>query len=155
LADTLAFTGHRPDKIERSLIEVRCGLVHYLTLFRPDEAITGMADGFDTEAALTCLELDIPLVAAVPFRSHHSYVNNEVYMFILTQCRRVVYVHEGHETHYPWLFQKRNVWMVDNSTRLATCWDGSSGGTANCVRYAKKVGRKMDRVWGIDPNEDH
>lgn len=151
MTDVLAFTGHRPDKIHDSLIEVRCGLVHYLTLFRPDEAIGGMADGFDTEAALTCIELDIPFTAAVPFRGHQSRVDREVYSFILSMAKRVVHVSDE-PYRGPWQMQMRNVWMVDRSTRLATCWDGSSGGTANCVRYARQVGRKMDRVWGVDPN---
>lgn len=152
MSDVLAFTGHRPNKIKEHLIEVRCGLVHYLTLFRPDEAITGMADGFDTEAALTCIELDIPLTCAVPFRGHQSRVSTEVYSFIIKMAKRVVYVSQDMYLG-PWQLHARNAWMVDNCTCLAVCWDGSSGGTAHCVRYAKKVGRKMDRIWGVDPNE--
>jgi len=33
--------------------------------------------------------------------------------------------------------------MVDLSDMVAAFWDGSSGGTGNCVRYALKVGKKM------------
>ena len=35
--------------------------------------------------------------------------------------------------------------MVDLSDMVAAFWDGSSGGTGNCVRYALKVGKKMVR----------
>lgn len=150
LSDILAFTGHRPNKLVGHESSVQISLVDYLTAQRPDEAITGMADGFDTYAALACLELDIPLTAAIPFRGHRSNVDQDVYDFIITHCKRVVHVSESYLG--PWVMQTRNVWMVDNSTRLGTCWDGTKGGTANCVRYARKVGRRIDRIWGVDPN---
>ena len=149
--DIVAFTGHRPNKIHEHLAAIRTGTLEYLTEFRPDEAISGMADGFDMEAALCCLELDIPLTCAVPFKGHHSWTAPEVYDFILKAASRVVYVSQD-VYKGPWQLQERNVWMVDNATRLATCWDGTTGGTANCIRYAKKVGRKMDLIWGHDPN---
>ena len=33
---------------------------------------------------------------------------------------------------------QRNKYMVDNSSIVIACWDGTSGGTANCVGYAKR-----------------
>ncbi|WP_188052008.1 hypothetical protein [Azospirillum sp. Sh1] len=41
----------------------------------------------------------------------------------------------------------RNEWMVDHSDRLLALWDGSQGGTANCVRYARGLGRPIDNLW--------
>ena len=37
----------------------------------------------------------------------------------------------------------RNVWMVNNSFKLITVWDGTTGGTGNCVKYAKKHGNEI------------
>jgi hypothetical protein len=37
--------------------------------------------------------------------------------------------------------------MVDHGTRVAALWDGSSGGTGNCIRYARRVGRPFDNLW--------
>jgi uncharacterized phage-like protein YoqJ len=39
--------------------------------------------------------------------------------------------------------QKRNEYMVDNSDIVIAVWDGSKGGTYNCVKYAEKLGKKI------------
>lgn len=39
--------------------------------------------------------------------------------------------------------QKRNEYMTDNSDIVIAVWDGSKGGTANCVRYAKKLNKEI------------
>ncbi|PDM40709.1 hypothetical protein CN643_09835 [Parageobacillus yumthangensis] len=45
--------------------------------------------------------------------------------------------------------QKRNEYMVDHSRLIIAAYDGSKGGTANCLRYAMK---KWDReIWILDP----
>ena len=41
----------------------------------------------------------------------------------------------------PYLMQERNKIIVNNCDTLIALWDGSSGGTANCVNYAKTTGR--------------
>lgn len=33
--------------------------------------------------------------------------------------------------------------MVDNSDFVIAVWDGTKGGTANCVRYAKKLNKEL------------
>ena len=43
------------------------------------------------------------------------------------------------------IYQRRNQRMVDLSDMVAAFWDGSSGGTGNCVRYAQKVKKPMVR----------
>jgi uncharacterized phage-like protein YoqJ len=43
--------------------------------------------------------------------------------------------------------QVRNEWMVDSSDGVVALWNGTAGGTANCVRYAEKVGRPIDNLW--------
>ena len=39
--------------------------------------------------------------------------------------------------------------MYDKTDILIAVWDGSKGGTANCVRYMKKLGKEIIR---IDPS---
>jgi len=39
--------------------------------------------------------------------------------------------------------QKRNEYMVDNADIVIAVWDGTKGGTCNCVRYAKKLGKDI------------
>lgn len=40
----------------------------------------------------------------------------------------------------------RNKWMVEQSDRVIAVWDGTLGGTANCVRYAKSQGRTIVQI---------
>ena len=48
-----------------------------------------------------------------------------------------------------WKMQKRNEWMADKATRIVALWDGSPGGTANCIAYASKIGRPIDNLWTL------
>ncbi|MNP85294.1 hypothetical protein D3C76_1849670 [compost metagenome] len=46
--------------------------------------------------------------------------------------------------------QKRNEWMVDNSKFIISVWDGTKGGTGNCVKYAEN---KNKHISNINPKE--
>lgn len=37
--------------------------------------------------------------------------------------------------------------MVDNSNAVLALWNGSEGGTGNCVRYAKEKNKKIFQLW--------
>ena len=39
--------------------------------------------------------------------------------------------------------QKRNEYMVDKCDILLAVWDGSAGGTNNCVKYARKLDKEI------------
>jgi uncharacterized phage-like protein YoqJ len=39
--------------------------------------------------------------------------------------------------------QDRNKWMVDHCDALVAIWNGTSGGTANCVKYALSVNKPI------------
>ncbi len=40
----------------------------------------------------------------------------------------------------------RNKYMVNNSDYVLAVWNGSSGGTYNCIKYAKKQNKKIDYI---------
>jgi uncharacterized phage-like protein YoqJ len=42
--------------------------------------------------------------------------------------------------------QIRNEWMVDRADQVIAIWDGTSGGTANCVEYATKMNKPILRI---------
>ena len=42
--------------------------------------------------------------------------------------------------------QERNEWMVNNCDVLIAVWDGTSGGTANCVKYAESLQLDIRRI---------
>lgn len=96
--------------------------------------------------ARACVKLDIPFLAAVPCYGQETRWRDEDitrYKRLLKKASKVVYVHKGN--YNPSVMQKRNVWMVDNSTKLLALWNGdTSGGTYNCIEYAKKKKRKIE-----------
>lgn len=148
----IAITGHRPDKlggysedIYRRLVEM---YVHVFKDLRPARVISGMALGADQAAAEAAISLEIPVIAAVPFEGQESRwpeMSQIQYHNILDRCSEVVVVCDG--GFAGWKMQKRNEWMVDHSELLLTLWNGTPGGTGNCVEYAKKVKKEMLHLW--------
>lgn len=131
----VALTGHRSEKLDEANGRLFARISYDKS--RPDTVITGMANGFDLWAGHEAMAAGIPIVAAVPFRDHKSrVVDKALYLEIIEYAKEVVYVYD--KPGYPgaWVYQKRNEWMVDHAERLLACWDGSGGGTANCVKYA-------------------
>jgi len=45
--------------------------------------------------------------------------------------------------YHPVKMQLRNRYMVDNSDVVVGIWDGSSGGTCNCIKYAMKSDKQI------------
>lgn len=153
----VAFTGHRSDKLGGYELPnpiynyVYKETVKIIKEINPDEAISGMAMGFDQWAAVICLREGIPLTAAIPFKGQEKLwlkSSQEQYNKILVKCNNIHIVCEG--GYAAWKMQHRNKWMVDNCDILIACWDGTSGGTENCIQYAEKIGREIYR---IDPND--
>lgn len=119
----------------------------------PEKAVSGMALGIDQDFVSVCIDLRISFIAAVPFLGQESQwpaESQRLYFALLDRAEKVEYVCEP--GYAPWKMQKRNEWMVDwigEDGRLLAIWDGSQGGTGNCVRYADQLGRKIVR---IDPD---
>ena len=144
----LSATGHRPNKIGGYSADAdtkRCQLAHDFLKPRADRlkhVISGMALGWDMAWAEAALALSISFIAAVPFNGQDSLwpaLSQKRYKVLLQHAKKVVVVCAG--GYDVWKMQKRNEWMVDNSAAIVALWNGTSGGTANCVRYAnlKKV----------------
>lgn len=149
----VAFTGHRPDKLggyETPNPTQRwvCWCLHdELLALKPDQTITGMAQGVDQWAAAICLNNNIPYIAAIPFVGQESMwpaAAQSRWRYLLGRAVETVVVCEG--AYAPAKMQKRNEWMVDHCDVLLAVWDGTSGGTANCVRYAEKKKKMIVRI---------
>lgn len=148
----LAGTGHRPDKLGGYGADISARLVDLaraaLTKYQPDEVISGMALGWDTALALAAIDLGIPLTAAVPFEGQERKwrpEQQELFRTILAQATNVVVVSPG--GYAVWKMQVRNEWMVDRATGMLALWDGSSGGTGNCIAYARTREVEIVNLW--------
>lgn len=152
-------TGHRPDKLNREY-DLKGPLTKSIAeevykafdAVKPDVVISGMALGFDMIIAICAIKKGIKLHAAVPFAGQEKKWPEEsqkLYNGILRRAGEVTIVCEGGYAAYK--MQHRNQWMVDNSEKVIACWDGSDGGTKNCVDYVLKFPKK--EIIRIDPKK--
>lgn len=154
----LAGTGHRPAKlggygehIKKRLIQVAESNVRKL---KPDLIISGMAQGWDMALAHAAIACKIPFLAYVPFKDQEYLwpVRSQLeYKDLLTKAKNVVEVCEP--GYAPWKMQKRNEAMVNACDEVLALWDGSSGGTGNCIRYAKSKGKLIHNAWSVWINQ--
>lgn len=143
----VAFTGHRPNKLNNEYAGkgpisdyIRSEIRSTLLRLQPAVVVVGMALGVDMLAAEVAIELGIPVIPYIPFVGQESkwpYLSQLRYRHILSQSLAPVIVSGG--GYAPWKMQWRNKAMCDRSHILIAVWDGSPGGTANCVKYGKTV----------------
>ena len=146
----IAFTGHRIGRMPLdSEVKIRAFLEGMRDLHGENlRVISGMAHGVDQLAANIAVELGVPYTAAVPwvgFAGNWEPAHRESYLGLLEKAERVCVTADVQE-YRPWVYQKRDEWMVDNSDLLASVWDGvEAGGTWNTIKYARKRGLQ-DRI---------
>jgi uncharacterized phage-like protein YoqJ len=159
---TLAFTGHRGDKLGGIWLPSQGpdvvallvdDLVRRALVSDGLTVISGMALGWDmlvAQAAVAASDFGAPVrvIGAVPFRGQDQRwpeASRRCWHALCDHLDEVVVVSDG--GYSPATMQRRNEWMVDRCDRLVACWNGSPGGTANCVRYAEQVGKPVVNVY--------
>ena len=147
-----AATGHRPNKLgnEYDLCGphtdfIKGEIFKWLSANKPEKIISGMALGVDQIWAICGIRKDIPVIAAIPCTKQESRwpkksidLYNSILSYGLVEKHFVSLENYTHEC-----MQKRNRWMVDNRDVLVAVWNGSPGGTANCVKYAREVNKQV------------
>lgn len=148
----LGVTGHRPDKLNNEYdmngpmsLWISNEIDQTLKDLKPQKCICGMALGVDTIFAINCLFHAIPLIAAIPFKGQEKKwpeKSQEIYNKILShELVEVVYV--NNPGYASWKMQKRNEYIVNNCNILLAIWDGSEGGTGNCIGYATSIKKEI------------
>ena len=148
MANVAAITGHRPEKINNwQFVEHQIGLA--LQDNQINMMIQGMAAGVDLRSAKVAFSLRIPYIAARPWAGHKPRKADEIeYNKALVHAHSVVNVNDAEEYPGAWVYQDRNEWMVDRADMMIAVWDGTTGGTHNCIKYAIK---KSVPIFRIDP----
>ena len=158
----IAVTGHRPPKLGsyRTPNPIYRAVKNAITEFlqqkqaevmeMPDPLIvlSGMALGVDQWTAEICNEWGIPWDAIIPFRGFENRWPDEAqrkYHDLIHSARREVVIADTYEYKASHLY-RRNAWMVDNSDFVLAVWNGSAGGTANCVEYARRRGKRVENL---------
>lgn len=145
----IAGTGHRPDKLGGYSDEAFNKLVEIaentLKKIKVNEVISGMALGWDMALAQAAINLNLPFIAAIPFKGQELkwVVKTQVYYRdLLTKAKKVEIISEGGYSSEK--MQIRNEWMVDNCDLVLTMYNGDTfGGTFNCIKYASKLNKPM------------
>ena len=114
--------------------------------------ISGMALGADSIWAYAIINMKKKYPDRITFEAHCPCPNQDVkweeeskiqYRWLLSKADKVIY----YEKEYlgPWILQKRNIGMIDNSDCLIAVYDNKSttGGTVNAINYAKKKDKKI------------
>src|SRR5689334_6614301 len=144
-------TGHRPEKCggysKESQLRLKELAIDWLVALTPRGAISGMALGWDTAIVEACLHLDLPYVACIPFQGQESRwpsSSRMAYCDYLLKAANIIICSPGEYSAHK--MQIRNERMIDmaleygpgpNNSILLAMWNGTSGGTKNCLLYAR------------------
>lgn len=150
------FTGHRPEKLVRSEWEIKADLeIQIRKAIQAGSTVflSGMSRGIDLWAAEIVLDLkrknqEIKLICVVPyegFGSRWSAHWQQCYHQVLNGADLVRVIGEG---YCAGIFQTRNQWLVDHSSRVIAVFNGKSGGTRNTLDYAMRQGVSVHIIEG-------
>ena len=110
-----------------------------------DTFLNGMAIGFDSVCFSVLYSLrkkyKIKIIACIPCKTqNYKYTDeqNKVYANMLENADECILISENYTKG---CMQKRNMYMVDNSSALVVYQRKSTGGTKNTIDYAKRKGK--------------
>lgn len=143
----VAGTGHRTEQCEDEFI-VRRKIKDALVSVDVDSVYCGMADGYDLWLADEALAAGIPVIACRPWANHYS--SDKLYDYVIEHATDIINVSESEEYPGPWAYHNRNHYMVDSATHVLAYLDPNtkSGGTYQCVKYAKSKGKPVRNIYG-------
>ena len=143
----ISFTGHRPAKLSPTSYRshVRQFLSSQLSLHPDLLVISGGALGVDQVAAEVSLDLGIPYVFILPFPVDvmSARWSSSARNHLLHLISHAVHTYTVQSSFSMSGYQRRNEVMVNHCDLLCAIFDGSPGGTANCIRYAQDVGKAI------------
>lgn len=147
-------TGHRPNKLD-GYDECVWGPPWQVAVdwLRENESkvervISGGALGWDQELARACYTMCVPFALYLPFKDFDSkwpIKSREELEWLCGVADDIIYVCEP--GYAPWKMQVRNEAMVNDSDLVLALWDGTPGGTANCIKYASKIDKPIENLW--------
>lgn len=162
LGKSCCFTGHRPLKLPWKYNEddPRClefkqrlaDVIYAVYESGVTHFITGMALGCDIYCAEAVLALrnehpEITLEAAIPYNGQEAKWperSRRRYRRILIECDSAKLLQENYT---PGCMMLRNKYMVDSSSVVIACYNGSTGGTYNTIKYAMQKNKEVIQIY--------
>ena len=149
-----AFTGHRPEKVigseGRIIVELRKEI-----LLAIDEGynvfLTGMSRGVDLWAADIVIELrrynkNLKLMCVIPFEGMEERWSVDWRKHYNLVRKQADHVQVLSDRYSPDVYQMRNQWLVNHSSRLIAVFNGQPSGTGNTIQYAQKQGIPVEII---------
>ena len=158
---TCCFTGHRPLKLpwrsresDSRCVDTKQWIAGELEkLYRRGyrRFMCGMALGCDLYYAEEVINLrqkyeDVQLIAVIPCENQNRKWKNDQklrYSELLGQCTVACIISKCYTGD---CMHRRNKYMVDHSTCILACFDGTPGGTMNTVLLAERAGIEMHEL---------
>lgn len=162
---TCCFTGPRPARLPMNGSEYSAEIsalktnIRFAVISAYNEGfrffMDGMAEGFDLFAAeiVNKLKAELPEIALVAVLPHSGAIKNHsisVSKRIEKVLKSADAVFSLSENYFPGCEHKRNIYMVENSTRIIGYYNGLSGGTAHCWNCAAKKGIELVNLYEYD-----
>jgi uncharacterized phage-like protein YoqJ len=149
---TAAFTGHRLNKFHPTE-NLAARLAELVLSYEVGTVYNGLAVGFDQWAAWQSVHMGLKVIGCAPFKGQHlkwpprGQQDYRDLLFTIKAAGGTNHIIcEG--PYAPEKMQIRNQYMVDHADLVIAYFDGSPGGTANCVRYAKSKGKPVINLLG-------
>ncbi len=160
----LAITGHRPNKLGNDftftnpiIVKVRREIIDTIMAYKSrmrvnpttgDYArdlvlVSKIATGMEQLFVQIAIEFRIPFIAAIPYSNQEAEwgkSRKEQYRSLLGKAQNI---HVASPHYYQSCILQCDRWMIDNCDLLIVVWDGTKGGTANCVTYAKSIDKPI------------
>jgi|SRR5579864_837481 len=150
----LGITSHRPSKLggydpDTSLCwPLTVKMTGFFQEKAPERIVSGMALGADQWATGAALMLGIKVTALIPCKgqervwpAHAQAVYWELLSRVEAGGGEVRYVSD--KPYDKWCMHNRNKEIVTASSEMLAIWDGSKGGTRDCIRLAKADGLEI------------
>lgn len=146
-----AGTGHRPKKLGGYTATAHHRLLNFASIqmlhFKPSLLISGMALGWDQALAEAAINCRVPFAAYVPCLGQENpwpQKSRDHYNWLMGHAQTIFVVAKVYSDT---VMQIRNQNMVDHADEILALFDGSPGGTANCVRYAEEKKKPVHNLW--------
>ena len=149
-----AFTGHRPEKVTGSegkiIVELRKEILKAI-----DEGyrvfLTGMSRGVDLWAADIVIELrrynkDLKLMCVIPYEGMEERWSVDWKKHYNMVCKQADHVQVLSNQYSPDVYQNRNQWLVNHSSKLIAVFNGDPSGTGNTIQYAQEQGIPVEVI---------
>ncbi len=152
-------TGHRPQKLggygELTRALLNRVAIDWLRHLAPRGVISGLAQGWDSALIEACWKLGLPYVACAPFKGQESkWPGGAQYRYhqYVERATRFIICSPGEYSAKK--MHLRNERMIDLALKdgpshalILSLWDGSEGGTKNCLDYAQEKEIAVINVW--------